>query len=126
MVTKDIKVYGTLVNHTVDSSIGDNNHNDKLAYARQLYDDKFGETTKVNNFQDVINKRVKNITSDGNKTFIEGDLYINGQKVNLADILARLEALEASVLWKANGEYLEPSTSVNKVKGAGFFDTTIN
>lgn len=131
MNTRDIKVYGTLMNHTVDSTIGDGDlHNDKLALARQLYDDQFGETTKVNNFQDIINKRVKNITSgDGTTTvngdlIVTGDLIINGQHFNPADILARLAALEA--IWKIQGGYIVPASSVDQVKAAAYFDTSVN
>ncbi len=131
MNTRDIKVYGTLMNHTVDNTIGDGDlHNDKLALARQLYDDQFGETTKVNNFQDIINKRVKNITSgDGTTTvngdlIVTGDLIINGQHFNPADILARLAALEA--IWKIQSGYIVPASDVDKVKAGGFWDTTVN
>lgn len=131
MNTRDIKVYGTLMNHTVDNTIGDGDlHNDKLALARQLYDDQFGETTKVNNFQDIINQRVKNITSDGDSTtvngdlIVTGDLIINGQHFNPADILARLTALEA--IWKIQGGYIVPASSVDQVKAAAYFDTSVN
>ena len=55
---KNIKIYGTLVNHTLDSSISDNNHNDAIAYAYQIYDDKFGATPNSANFQDEINKKL--------------------------------------------------------------------
>ena len=120
METKDIKVYGTLVNYTVDDSIGDGDlHNDKLAYARQLYDDQFGETTKVNNFQDIINKRKKKKKSRGSKTIIEGDLEINGdliinvdgEEVSLKDIVRRLKALER--IWKISGNYIVPASEID-------------
>lgn len=131
MNTRDIKVYGTLMNHTVDNTIGDGDlHNDKLALARQLYDDQFGETTKVNNFQDIINKRVKNITSGNGSTtangdlIVTGDLIINGQRFNPADILSRLAALEA--IWKIQGGYIVPASSVDQVKAAAYFDTSVN
>lgn len=149
---KDIKVYGTLVNHTVDNTIGDGQlHNDKLAVARQLYDDQFGESTKVNNFQDIINKRIKGITrktsgSDagthvnedlyvGNPSTGAGDIYLpdghGGWKKlvipevpDLTDILNRLAFLES--LWEISGEYIQPKNLVKKVKGPGFFDSTVN
>ena len=133
METKDIKVYGTLVNYTVDDSIGDGDlHNDKLAYARQLYDDQFGETTKVNNFQDIINKRIKNIKSRGSKTIIEGDLEINGdliinvdgEEVSLKDIVRRLKALER--IWKISGNYIVPASEINQVKANAYFDTSVS
>lgn len=65
--SRDIKIYGTLLNATVNSTIGDATHNDALCYAYQLYDDKFGEpTANVNNFQDIINKRLTAISyADG-------------------------------------------------------------
>lgn len=133
METKDIKVYGTLVNYTVDDSIGDGDlHNDKLAYARQLYDDQFGETTKVNNFQDIINKRIKNIKSRGSKTIIEGDLEINGdliinvdgEEVSLKDIVRRLKALER--IWKISGNYIVPASEIDQVKANAYFDTSVS
>ena len=60
---KDIKIYGTLVNYTVDSDISDSVHNDVLAYAKQLYDDQFfaGQKT-IQNYQDIINKRLTAIS----------------------------------------------------------------
>ena len=133
METKDIKVYGTLVNYTVDDSIGDGDlHNDKLAYARQLYDDQFGETTKVNNFQDIINKRIKNIKSRGSKTIIEGDLEINGdliinvdgEEVSLKYIIRRLKALER--IWKISGNYIVPASEIDQVKANAYFDTSVS
>lgn len=55
---KDILIYGTLVNNTLDSTLSDDGHNDVLMNAWQLYDGRFGDTPKVNNFQDIINKRL--------------------------------------------------------------------
>lgn len=102
---KKIRVYGTLMNHTLDRSISDNTHNDALAYAYQLYDDRFGVTPNANNFQDVINKRltaisyadgvttienrdhskgnpymfvVKGNTNIGGNLTVDGDLVVNG------------------------------------------------
>lgn len=135
METRDIKVYGTLVNYTVDDSIGDKDlHNDKLAFARQLYDDQFGQSKKVNNFQDIINKRIQKVKrNDDGDTVIEGDLIIeegdifitvDGEKVSLKDIYRRLKALEK--IWKISGEYIVPASDVEKVKAGGFWDTTVN
>jgi len=103
---KKIRVYGTLMNHTLDRNISDNTHNDALAYAYQLYDDRFGVTPNANNFQDVINKRltaisyadgvttienrdhsqgnpymfvVKGNTNIGGNLTIDGDLIVNGE-----------------------------------------------
>lgn len=56
--TKNIKVYGTLVNNTLDTSVADTQHNDVLMNAYQLYDGRFGDSPAPNNFQDIINKRV--------------------------------------------------------------------
>lgn len=47
---KDILIYGTLVNNTLDSTLSDDGHNDVLMNAWQLYDGRFGDTPKVNNF----------------------------------------------------------------------------
>lgn len=131
-MTKDIRVYGTLVNHTLDTSIGDAQHNDKIVYAKQVYDDKFGDSTPVNNFQDIINKRVKNITSGEGTTTVEGDLIVtgdlivNGKPFDLSTLLARLAALEAKGHWVIDGEYITPEDIQKKVKGAGFYDSTVN
>lgn len=60
---KYIKIYGTLVNHTVDTQLSDEIHNDMLSYAKQLYDDQFFPNEKtINNYQDIINKRLTAIS----------------------------------------------------------------
>ena len=69
--SKNIKVYGTLVNHTLDSTLADETHNDALMNAYQLFDGRFGDSPLPNNFQDVINKRITDITFDGGTTTIE-------------------------------------------------------
>lgn len=69
--SKNIKVYGTLVNHTLDSTLADETHNDALMNAYQLFDGRFGDSPLSNNFQDVINKRITDITFDGGTTTIE-------------------------------------------------------
>lgn len=84
--SKDIKIYGTLVNHTVDPNKSDATHHDALAYAKELYDDRFGmekapHNTPCENYQDRINKRVKGITyqeGDPGVTTINGDLVVTG------------------------------------------------
>ena len=106
--SKHIRVYGTLLNYTLDpnKSNGVRNdsdfHNDAIAYANQLFDDRFGEAVATNNYQDVINKRLTAIqyadtnggvttieNRDGStgdpyilvvkgNTNIEGDLYVDG------------------------------------------------
>lgn len=76
MESKEIKVYGTLINHT-QGTITDATHNDMLMKAYQLYDDRFG-ATGVNNYQDVINKRVTAISYANGVTTITGDLTITG------------------------------------------------
>lgn len=65
--SKEIKVYGTLMNHTIDSTKEGvdkygTHHYDAVAYAWQLYDDKFGQPIPVDNYQDVINKRLTAIS----------------------------------------------------------------
>lgn len=152
---KLIRVYGTLINNTVDNTIGsihpedEHQHNDALAYAKQLYDDKFGDSPNENNFQDVINKRIKGIkrqtdtpsatSSTPNKTVIGDDLYVTTGNIYIPDghggwtpltipdltsILNRLAALEA--MWEISGEYIQPKNLAKKVKGPGFFDSTVD
>jgi hypothetical protein len=48
--SKNIKVYGTLVNGTIDYSLQDNTHNDALVNAFQVYDERFGDTPNASNF----------------------------------------------------------------------------
>lgn len=99
--SKNIKVYGTLVNHTLDSTLADETHNDALMNAYQLFDGRFGDSPLPNNFQDVINKRITDITFDGGTTTIEnrdpveenhytfvvnGDTNLNGD-VNITEDL---------------------------------------
>ena len=61
---KNIKIYGTLVNHTTDRTI---------AYADQIKDLEFDNGT----FQNVINRRVKTINNDGNTTTISTPLSVS-------------------------------------------------
>lgn len=87
--SKEIKVYGTLMNHTIDpdkqgvDKYGEP-HYDAIAYAWQLYDNHFGEPVSVDNYQDVINKRltaISYIEDEPGKdpyTVIDSDLEING------------------------------------------------
>lgn len=75
---KKIRVYGTLMNHTLDRTISDNTHNDALAYAYQLYDDRFGVTPNANNFQDVINKRLTAISYADGVTTVENRDHSQG------------------------------------------------
>lgn len=65
MSNKDIKIYGTLLNHTVDNTI---------AYAAQILDEGFENGT----FQDVINSRVRSMRNEGGKTYIDSDLVVDG------------------------------------------------
>ena len=148
---KEIKVYGTLINHTVDNAGTSSNphtdsiHNDKLSYARQSYDDQFGENKWIDNYQDVINKRIKGITrkTTGNNpgTYINEDLYVDGdiwikvngqwQKLSLGDIINRIIELES--LWEHytsnNTTYVRPKKVNNTnvpVLAPGFYDSTVN
>ena len=79
---KDIRIYGTLVNHTVNSALSDNNHNDALAYAYQIYDDRFGANPNADNFQDAINKRVTAISYSNGVTTIDGNLVVSGSVIS--------------------------------------------
>ena len=82
-----IKIYGTLVNATLDTTLDDANcaadnqdydtgHNDALAYAYQLHDGRFRADDKDlpahRRFQDDINRRITNIDYDpeNNETLI--------------------------------------------------------
>lgn len=134
---KEIKVYGTLVNYTVDTDLpADNIHNDALSYAKQSYDDQFGEPVKVNNFQDIINKRIKGITREpGTGTFVNENLYVDGNiymkdgsgnwvPIDLASILNRLAILES--YWKIDSDdKLVPTNPNRQVKAKAFFDTSV-
>lgn len=90
-----IKIYGQLVNVTLDNSLDDANcaadnldyatgHNDALAYAYQLHDGRFRADDENlpahERFQDAINRRVTNISYDPttNTTTIEGNVNITG------------------------------------------------
>lgn len=137
---KEIKIYGTLVNHTVDPEVFNvDEHNDALAYANQIYDDKFGESNKVDNFQDIINKRVKGIkrqtttptpsSSNPQKTVISDDLYLptgkiyvpNGSggwiEINLANIQTH---------WHIDTDGKLVANDGKAAKAAGFYDTTVS
>lgn len=130
-----IKVYGTLKNHTVDSAISDGDiHNDALALASDLYDDQFGESTKVNNFQDIINKRVKGITRPNNgPTYVNEDLYVDGDiyikvggqyvKLDLGDLINTVNQLKS--YWTLEGNNLVAKANCSAT-ASGFYDRTVN
>lgn len=116
MESKEIRVYGTLVNHTTIPADGDrarvdSGHNDSIAYAYQLYDQRFGASPSVQNYQDNINKRVKGITYDPStgRTSVTGDLYVAGDLVvngNVSGIsLDDLDDVNTS--GQASGKYLK-------------------
>ena len=106
---REIKIYGTLLNATINAAIGDADHNDALGYAYQLYDNRFGEETPVDNFQDIINKRLTAISyADGITTIknrpdipdgvpymfiVEGNSNLNGnlktKNISADDIAAK-------------------------------------
>lgn len=106
---REIKIYGTLLNATINAAIGDADHNDALGYAYQLYDNRFGEETPVDNFQDIINKRLTAISyADGVTTIknrpgtpdgvpymfiVDGNSNINGnlktKNISADDIAAK-------------------------------------
>lgn len=76
---KKIKIYGTLVNTTLDNTLDDANcaadnqdydtgHNDAIAYAYQIHDGRFRADDENlpahRRFQDDINRRITNIDYD--------------------------------------------------------------
>lgn len=102
-----IKIYGTLVNVTLDTTLDDANcaadnedyatgHNDALAYAYQLHDGRFRaddlELPAHERFQDAINRRVTNITydPDTNITTIEGDTHVENLYVKQGDVWVKV------------------------------------
>lgn len=135
MNEKDIKVYGTLVNHTVDPDTPDDGvHNDTLAYAKQLYDDQFGESTKVNNYQDIINKRIKGISrkesSPNAGTYINDDLYLPTAIIYVPDGQGGwtpIDLRNIQTLWKVDTDNkLVPKDATREVKARGFYDTSVS
>ena len=89
--SKEIKIYGTLVNQTIDPNKSDVldplKHHDAIANAKELFDerfhteDKYSQESVVEKYQDRINRRVTGISySEGNPgvTTIDGDLYVTG------------------------------------------------
>lgn len=132
---KEIKVYGTLVNHTVDPEIPvDQIHNDALAYAKQLFDDQFGEPQKVNNYQDIINKRVKGITrkegSPNAGTYINDNLYLPTAIIYVPDGQGGwtpIDLRNIQSLWKVDTDgKLVPKEASREVKARGFYDTSVS
>lgn len=76
--SKEIRVYGTLKNWTLDpqrsngTTADEDYHNDALAYAYQLYDNRFfSDKDTIENYQDVINKRLTAISYADGVTTIE-------------------------------------------------------
>lgn len=158
---KEIRVYGTLLNHTLDTSKSNGTkadadfHNDALAYAYQLYDGRFGDPVAVNNYQDIINKRltaisygdnvttienrdkskgdpymlvVKGNTNIGGDLYVDGDIYYKDENGNYQPIdLSDLMARIARLesMWKISGNTLTPVDSSKSVTAAGFYDSTI-
>jgi len=90
--SKNIKIY-------TDFASSDDSHNDILLNAFQLYDGNFGDSISVNNFQDVINKRVIAISHNNGTTSIGGDLYISGDTTGptITDIYSKLSSLLSRV-----------------------------
>jgi len=87
--SKEIRVYGTLKNWTYDpqrsngTTADPDYHNDALAYAYQLYDNRFfPDQNTIENYQDMINKRLTAISYADGVTTIEnrdgskGDPYM--------------------------------------------------
>ena len=103
-----IKIYGTLVNVTLDNTLDDANcaadnqdydtgHNDALAYAYQIHDGRFRADDENlpahERFQDAINRRVTNIDfdPDTNITTIEGDTHIENLYIKKGDQWVKIE-----------------------------------
>ena len=105
MESKEIKVYGTFVNYT-QGTITDANHNDMLMKAYQLYDDRFG-ATGINNYQDVINKRLTAITYANGVTTITGDLVVTGKTTT--------PNLEVTNQFVYKGQTFDPSTMATDI-----------
>lgn len=91
MEGKNIKVYGTLINHTqnTDASMRDSQHNDLIAVAYQLFDERFnpkkgsganGAVINIDRYQDIINKRLTALSYDpnGDLTSLYSNLYVSG------------------------------------------------
>lgn len=132
---REIKIYGTLLNATVNAAIGDADHNDALGYAYQLYDNRFGDEEAVNNFQDIINKRLTAISySDGVTTIknrpgtpdgipymfvVEGDSNINGnlktKNISAGDIAVK--AITASDGMTITGDVIVTSGDLSLNNG---------
>lgn len=130
--SKKIKIYGTLVNNTLDRSLSggafnstDYSHNDALAYAKQLYDDKFGDSTPVENFQDMINKRVTAIryyepgitvieNRDGSKANPQYMFIVKGN-TNIGGKLVVDEGLDVTGPTKITGDLtVDGNTNISK------------
>lgn len=100
---KEIKVYGTLMNHTIDPSIKGTDeigtqHYDAIAQAWQLYDQYFRQSDNtmapVERFQDVINRRLTAISYIDGVTTIEGDLVVEGDTtLNDVEIKGDIEGI---------------------------------
>lgn len=91
MEGKNIKVYGTLINQTQNTnpSMRDSQHNDLIAVAYQLFDERFnpkkgsgtnGAVINIDRYQDIINKRLTALTYDpnGDLTSLYSNLYVSG------------------------------------------------
>ena len=126
---KEIRIYGTLVNWTIDPNKQGTavttvtprglQHYDAVAYAKHLYDDQFGDPTPVNNFQDVINRRVTGITYDNGTTTIAGNTVVNNLTVNGTVAGLSLNDLsDVNAASPANGQYL-------KYNGSAWVPTTL-
>lgn len=117
---RKIRVYGTLLNWTLDPNIANgvttdpDYHNDALAYAYQLYDSRFyPNQDTIDNYQDMINKRLTAISfadTNGGVTTIEnrdgskGDpfMFIVKGNTNIAGDLH----VDGDIYYKKpNGEY---------------------
>ena len=121
MDSKEIKVYGTLVNRTDDTvnDQHDSQHNGYIAYAYQLYDDRFStpeSITDVNNYQDVINKRLTNITYSATNVTINGDTYNNVTHIEGDTYIDNLITEDITIEGTVSGLELNDLDDVNATK----------
>lgn len=131
--SKEIKIYGTLVNHTLDPNKSDSSdplkHHDAIANAKELFDERFHTESRYNNesvvekYQDRINRRVTGISySEGNpgETTIEGDLFVTGD----TNIGGELKVQNDAYFY--DDIHVEGDTHVTNLYVSGETDLTLN
>ena len=109
---KNIKIYGTLVNHTTDNVI---------AYAKQILDQEFGDGT----MQDVINRRVTALNYANGRTSISSPLIVNGDTQAYNITCRDVTGWQASFTQAAIGTDGLTVDGVSKFKDSATFDEGI-